>query len=1047
MKNQFNRNDPVHDEWWDNQETMTRRMLRSAQKINPQASLDETLAGSLNQSSITSAEMNITEEGILNDVGENSMSSLEFKKSVKFDPTLPQPWDEDTPLGRALRKVSVAAVHYDRNKDGVYINAFRGGAMTPKAFRLEMRRSLNIKLRDDEFNELLSEFDQDGDGTIVGSEFLVQFMSIGFREKGRIQHRRREKQRKKELADRMEERRRQVKEEEKMESNITAEFSKTDLQSALDKIQQVAGDYDATSASAMSLQGFLGTPLTPGNLRDMLRRTFNLRLSGAEIGAMMSAFDQDASGTLDGSEFLINFKKLGFRERSERAKRQRENSTAMNKHFDELEAKREAEKKKSSDNSFTFKYTSEDLQSALDALAGKSADYDPGSAAALKLTCFQGAKMTPKTFHDLCNTVFQTNFTPPQMGALMHEFDRDGDGTIDGSEFLVKFTQMGFEEKGNRFRRRKEFQERKKKKEADWHKKRADKKKAEEAKKVQIGSVSEDDWNSAMEKITAAAADYDKMSASAMSLQAFQGSAMHPPLFRDMIFRTFGVTLTPGEAGAVIKYFDKDGDGTVDGTEFLLLFTKLGFNEKTRRFNERKKEKERRDKKDKLWWEQREKEIQQNNANKVDRSFTSAHKDIALGKIAACAVDFDVDPIKQLALQAFQGSVMQPHVFKEMLKRTFELKLSPGELGAVISIFDRDGDGEVDGAEFLNQFFKIKHQERDRRANERREKQRRIEGKRQTIEEAVERERTKKLMEKTKFEANDRLSAMKKIKEEALRFDRTAANSMGLDAFQAGPPLGPDEFRKCLHKSFANRFTYPEIGALMTVFDKDADGTVDGAEFLSKFFLIAREEQKKLLPKKERPKSRAASPPKKKREKPQMVDIGIQAPDDMRPVSSPEKMPINYNNNMNNNVGTSNEDEEKREGEGRAVPEIPPYEPIAGKLKAQQRKKAAAEAQKRRDDGERPQTVGINKAGQSRLANKNVPRLERATTAPSGKKRAKDRGLKLKTPGKLKKRDMIFDEWEKKIEEDKAMKPVFFFPSLILSSPIAMPSLAGSKVL
>lgn len=67
--------------------------------------------------------------------------------------------------------------------------------------------------------------------------------------------------------------------------------------------------------------------------------------------------------------------------------------------------------------------------------------------------------MTPKTFHDLCGTVFQVNFTPPQMGALMHEFDKDGDGTIDGSEFLVKFTQMGFEEKGNRFRQRKEVRE------------------------------------------------------------------------------------------------------------------------------------------------------------------------------------------------------------------------------------------------------------------------------------------------------------------------------------------------------------------------------------------------------------------------------------------------------------------------------------------------------------------------------------------------------------------------------------------------------------
>ena len=118
------------------------------------------------------------------------------------------------------------------------------------------------------------------------------------------------------------------------------------------------------------------------------------------------------------------------------------------------------------------------------------------------------------------------------MGALMHELDRDGDGTIDGSEFLVKFTQMGFEEKQNRFQRRKEYAERKKRREREWHEKRMKKKAEEDAKKVAIGKVSQEDWDSAMAKITAASADYDKMSASAMSLQAFQGSAMHPPLFR-----------------------------------------------------------------------------------------------------------------------------------------------------------------------------------------------------------------------------------------------------------------------------------------------------------------------------------------------------------------------------------------------------------------------------------------------------------------------------------------------------------------------------------
>ena len=500
----------------------------------------------------------------------------------------------------------------------------------------------------------------------------------------------------------------------------------------------------------------------------------------------------------------------------QRAKEHRESTTAMNKHTEELEAERERAKKKAADNAFSFKYTSEDRRNALQKLSQRSADYDPTSAAALDLSCFQGARMDPHTFKELCGVVFQINFSPAEMGAVMHEFDKDKDGTIDGSEFLVKFTQLGFAEKQARFRKRVAYSDRKIAKETEREKKRMAVKAAQDAKKVS-SKVTEGDWKSAMKKITAAAADYDKTSASAMSLQAFQGSAMHPPLFRDMVFRTFGVTLSPGEAGAVIKYFDKDGDGTVDGGEFLLLFTKLGFNEKGRRFAERKKEKERRDLQDKQWWIKREREINQMNAKKVDRSFTPAHKELALQKIAKCAVDFNVDPINSLALQSFQGSVMEPHVFKEMLRRTFNLKMSPGELGAIISIFDKDGDGEIDGAEFLNQFFKIKHQERDRRAEARREEQRKAEEK--AIREAEEREneRLRKLKEKCAFSEKERLSAMKKIKDEALRFDRTAANSMGLDSFQNGPPMNPDEFRKCLHKRCVALQGKRSIGAYATV--------------------------------------------------------------------------------------------------------------------------------------------------------------------------------------------------------------------------------------
>jgi Ca2+-binding EF-hand superfamily protein len=1044
----LSRNDPVNDPWWDKQEAMTTSMKRHKRPATAPATDEPSITGDTSNQILNQTPSTLDET--MQDSLGKSQSQVELQKSVNFDPKQPLPWDEDTVMGRALRKVADSAVHYNREKDGVYINAFRGGAMTPEAFRLELRRSLNIKLTDREFQEVISAFDADNDGTINGSEFLVQYTSIGFREKSRRAAARRERERKKVLADRVEAKRKAIADEKKMEANITSDYSKTDLESALAKMSQVAGDYDACSASAMSLEGFLGTPLTPGNLRDMLRRTFNLRLAGPEVGALFAAFDSDGGGTLDGSEFLMHFKKLGFNERARRMKLQRENTTAMNKHFEKLAEEREAAKQKASDNSVSFKFTSEDSKRALQKLSSKSADYDPSSSSALALDSFQGASMTPKSFRDLCNIILGIKFSPPEMGAIMEYFDGDKGGTIDGSEFLVKFTQLGFAEKQNRFQMRKEFDERKAAKEKAWNDKREKAAKDEQAKKVKVDFTSED-WTTAMQKITAAAADYDKCSASAMSLQAFQGSALEPPLFRDMVFRTFGVTLTPGEAGAVIKYFDKDGDGTIDGTEFLLLFTKLGFNEKTRRRDVRKKEKERRDQEQKKWWENKQRELEEKNKNTIDRSFTDAHKELALGKIAECAVNFEIDEINRLALQAFQGSSMEPHVFKEQLRKTFHLNVSPGELGAIIDIFDKDGDGTVDGAEFLNQFFKIKHSERDRRTRERKEKEERYIKAQEAAAAKIEADRIAKLKERLKFTANDRISALKKIKDEALRFDRTAANSMGLGAFTDGPPMDADVLRKNLHKTFASKFSYPEVGALMLVFDKDGEGLIDGAEFLAKFFSIVREEQKRVLgdQKKARPKTSTAplsGPPKK--EKTVKVDIGIQAPDDLRPRSSPEKMP-----RMTNNVGTSNEDDPFGGDSGSlgsftegdkivmvtSKSPVRDYEPISTKIKEIEKQKRLKKEQDMllQIGNPRPSTsmsTGGKTAPLGRISGGRAQTAaggSRATTAPmrSSKSRA----------GKSRGSNNMQD-----LEEEMAAAakdgPVFYFPTLIIANPIIMPS-------
>ena len=57
-------------------------------------------------------------------------------------------------------------------------------------------------------------------------------------------------------------------------------------------------------------------------------------------------------------------------------------------------------------------------------------------------------------------------------------------------------------------------------------------------------------------------------------------------VFRQQLNRSFHLSLRDEEVKALITYFDNDGDGTVDGAEFLLTFFRRGFNEKARRTRE-----------------------------------------------------------------------------------------------------------------------------------------------------------------------------------------------------------------------------------------------------------------------------------------------------------------------------------------------------------------------------------------------------------------------------------------------------------------------------
>jgi hypothetical protein len=145
---------------------------------------------------------------------------------------------------------------------------------------------------------------------------------------------------------------------------------------------------------------------------------------------------------------------------------------------------------------------------------------------------------------------------------------------------------------------------------------------------------------SALEKLIAAAVRYDR-DRDAVVMKAFEGPTMTPDVFREQFSRAFFVKLTMPEAVAVVNDFDKDGEGTVDGAEFLLGFFKRGFAEKSARDAERRRNEEDRAAARRRLEAERVAEIERKQALKVMWEYTKEDLESAMEKVKesqrACA--------------------------------------------------------------------------------------------------------------------------------------------------------------------------------------------------------------------------------------------------------------------------------------------------------------------------------------------------------------------------------------------------------------------------
>ena len=108
---------------------------------------------------------------------------------------------------------------------------------------------------------------------------------------------------------------------------------------------------------------------------------------------------------------------------------------------------------------------------------------------------------------------------------------------------------------------------------------------------------------------------------------------MPPHVFKEQLKRVFNIKLTAPELGAVMKHFDKDGDGTVDCAEFLISFFKRGFETRNANTIAKREAEANAARKAQDALDERDAAIAAHGAAQVSWTFTDADKDSALAKV------------------------------------------------------------------------------------------------------------------------------------------------------------------------------------------------------------------------------------------------------------------------------------------------------------------------------------------------------------------------------------------------------------------------------
>ncbi len=613
----------------------------------------------------------------------------------------------------AIDKLTIASSKYDRNAPGcVSLDAFDAKFLTPLEFKEQLKRTFNVVLTPKELSATIKLYQYIPPGEVVGNGnvnsqvFIVQFLKLGAEERHKAKliqlelNRRQAEERKNEQIAKLRAA------EDKMTLKISYEYTQDEYRSAFAKLSAAAKKYDKGHPGAMSLDGFEEKELNTATFREMLKRTFGLILEASELGAIMHYFDPESTGRVPSKEFLIHFLKAGI------AEREKDHKDSLRKlREDKMKREREHQEKLANqwakmEIGLTDNFDQRDKDSAVQKLTDAAFKFDPRRAGPMGLTAFQGKYMSAAIFREMLKRSFNiSGVTDRELAAMMSLFKQNSKKELICSDFMLKFTQLGFERRSEL--RIKQIKLQRNMNDAAAREIEA-KKKALDDKIVVVPdyTLSKKVYDAAFQKLKDICAHFELGSSKSPSLEGFMGTDMTPGEFKDMIGRTFHVQLTPQELGTLVTYFDSQGNQMVDTQDFLAYFYKTVRDEhdKVRSNNiaaERALVKKKQEAVINI-----EKAQEQEELDKL--KYTTEDENSFLLKLRKAAQEYAVDSSSFVEpLKAFKGPALNGKAFRETFYRVFLIRFSFAEIGVIMNMLDFNGTGVIDGPRFLNWFYKL----------------------------------------------------------------------------------------------------------------------------------------------------------------------------------------------------------------------------------------------------------------------------------------------------------------------------------------------------